>query len=260
MPEGSGFLAVVRSPNNRQKFAMRTFDLELDHIDPRWKEGRDYQLVCGLDCPLNYREEDWKKNTAKSNRFLPWRVAKDEIGTVPVEKGDLCLFLIGADIENDLPGGWVLMGFLSEEWFEASRHTCGSYQDHFREESKIKKWREENPEKVEGQLQSLINGSREWRQNNKEAFKEVTKKAQDGAREWERNNPEGVIKRMNAMHDGKRKWLESNRELVSENAKQQAKKRYKCKITGYVSTAQWVTVHQKKLGIDPTPENRIRIQ
>ncbi len=251
----AGFLP----PITRQKFIMRTFKTELDHIDPRWKEGRDYQLVCGLDCPLNYREEDARKNTAKSNRFLPWRRCRDEIGVVPAEPGDLAYFLVGADIENDVPGEWVLMEFLSEEWFEATRHTCGSYQDHFQERSKIKKWREENPEKVEEQLYSLIEGSRKWRQNNKEEFQGVTRKAQEGAREWEKNNPEGVKKRMKAMKEGKQRWLESNREVVSENSKQQAKRRYKCKITGYISTAQWVTIHQRKLGIEPIPENREEI-
>jgi hypothetical protein len=96
-------------------------ETEIDHIDPRWKEGRDYQLVCGLDCPLNYREEDVLKNRSKGNRFLPWRWSRDELGVVPEEPGDLAWFLVGADIEKDIPGEWVLMEFESEAWFEATR-------------------------------------------------------------------------------------------------------------------------------------------
>ena len=25
---------------------------EIDHIDPRWEEGRDYQLICGRDVSI----------------------------------------------------------------------------------------------------------------------------------------------------------------------------------------------------------------
>ena len=191
---------------------MRTFNPELDHIDPRWKEGRDYQLVCGLDCPTNFCERDARFNTAKSNRFLPWRIASDEIGTVPVEQGDLCLFLVGADIEQDIPGEWVLMEFLSEEWFAASKHTCGTYQDHYREDSKIKKWKRENPDKVEEQLERFIKGSQRWKEENPERWNSVKAKGREAAHQYWVENPDKAEERMNKMWTEAAKWREENRE------------------------------------------------
>jgi len=108
---------------------MMNHEVEIDHIDPRWEEGRDYQLVCGFEKdPKNLREETLSKNRSKSNRFLPWRWSREELGVVPEEPGDLAYFLVGADIEKDIPGEWVLMEFLSEEWFEAAKYTYGGVQ------------------------------------------------------------------------------------------------------------------------------------
>jgi hypothetical protein len=87
----------------------------IDHIDPSWAEGRDYQLVCGLDVVYNMCERDPILNMSKANRFLPWRTCPDEIGTVPVEQGDLCLFL---DPDTD---EWALEEFLGTWWFEKSK-------------------------------------------------------------------------------------------------------------------------------------------
>ena len=95
---------------------------EVDHIDPRWEESRDYQLICGLDDPANYCERDQLSNVRKSNRFLPWRVAKDEVGQTPVEPGDLCLFL---DPETE---EWKLEEFLGEWWFEKTKPLCGNFR------------------------------------------------------------------------------------------------------------------------------------
>jgi hypothetical protein len=87
----------------------------IDHIDPSWAEGRDYQLVCGLDIALNYAERDPSLNISKSNRFLPWRWSIDELGTVPQEPGDLCLFLDPDSNE------WSLQEFMGEWWFAKSK-------------------------------------------------------------------------------------------------------------------------------------------
>ena len=94
--------------------------LEVDHIDPRWDESREYQLVCGLENDYNYCERYNTLNIQKSNRFLPWRVAKDEIGEEPIEPGDLCQFL------NRETGEWVLEEFLGEWWFEQTKSLCGN--------------------------------------------------------------------------------------------------------------------------------------
>lgn len=95
-------------------------EVEIDHIDPRWEEGRDYQLVCGFETdPRNLREVDYSSNRKKSNRFLPWRWSREELGVVPQEPGDLALFLDPDTNE------WVLEEFLSEWWFEKTRKLCG---------------------------------------------------------------------------------------------------------------------------------------
>jgi len=96
----------------------------LDHIDPLWEEGRDYQLVCGWDCKRNWRELTVGENSRKSNRFLPWRYCAEEVGQKPCEAGDWVQFLVGFDIEKDIPGEWVLMEFESAEWFEATKKYC----------------------------------------------------------------------------------------------------------------------------------------
>jgi hypothetical protein len=96
--------------------------IETDHIDPRWEEDRNYQLVCGLNNDYNYCERHNTINIQKSNRFLPWRVSKEEIGEKPIETGDLCQFL---DRET---GEWVLEEFMGEWWFEQTKDLCGNYK------------------------------------------------------------------------------------------------------------------------------------
>jgi hypothetical protein len=187
---------------------MNRRDFDIDHIDPRWKEGRDYQLVCGLDCPLNFRESDPSFNVSKSNRFLPWRWCRDEIGVVPEEEGDLAYFLVGADIQKDTPGEWVLMEFLSEEWFEITKYTHGSAAND--NGGKLVQWRKGNP---------------------------------DPAAEWRKQNPEKTFEI--ASRAGKKR-------AASTNAI-----KYRCTITGFISTPGPLTGYQKKRGIDPS--NRIRI-
>jgi hypothetical protein len=95
---------------------------EIDHIDPRWAEGRDYQLVCGLDCFENLKEIDTSENARKTNRFLPWRMSREELGSTPLEKGDLCQFL------NPDTDEWVLEEFRGEWWYEKTKSSCGSSQ------------------------------------------------------------------------------------------------------------------------------------
>jgi hypothetical protein len=93
--------------------------IEIDHIDPSWKDGRDYQLICGLDVPLNFCEREEPINIKKSNRFLPWRVSEGDLGGVPVNPGDLCQFL---DLDT---GAWVLEEFMGDWWFEKTKKICG---------------------------------------------------------------------------------------------------------------------------------------
>jgi len=94
---------------------------ETDHIDPRWEEGREYQLVCGLYVSQNLAVRETFLNTRKSNRFIPWRVCEEELGGVPIHPGDLCQFL---DLNT---GEWVLEEFMGEWWFEKTRELCGNH-------------------------------------------------------------------------------------------------------------------------------------
>ena len=98
---------------------MQRFDL--DHIDPEYPENcdRPYQLVCGLSNELNLIQRNNSINCAKSNRFLPWKVAKGEVGSIPVNPGDLCQFLDRAT------GEWVLEEFMGDWWFEQTKDLCG---------------------------------------------------------------------------------------------------------------------------------------
>lgn len=94
---------------------------EIDHIDPTWKKGREYQLVCGLNLSINFCERTEKENRRKSNRFLPWRVAENELGGVPVNFGDFCQFL------DPDTSQWVLEEFMGDWWHEKTRELCGQH-------------------------------------------------------------------------------------------------------------------------------------
>jgi hypothetical protein len=92
--------------------------LSLDHIDPRWSEGRDYQLVCGFsEGPLAENNEiivDHGYNSRKVNRFVPYRICEHP---APVTFGDVGEFLIG--------GEWVVCEFGGPEWWgESNKIGC----------------------------------------------------------------------------------------------------------------------------------------
>lgn len=93
---------------------------EIDHIDPLWKEGREYQKVCGLNLPCNRVRRTTSENARKTNRFLPWRVSDTDLGGTPVNLGDLCQFL---DPETE---EWVLEEFMGDWWFAKTKKLCGN--------------------------------------------------------------------------------------------------------------------------------------
>lgn len=260
---------------------MERRDFDIDHIDPRWEEGRDYQLVCGLDCPLNYREEEPGKNSAKSNRFLPWRWSRDGIGVVPEDYGDLAQFLVN--------GEWVLMEFLSEEWFEASIGTCSRSHRTIDSEPLRKgweEWRKNNPEEYSVCIQNFINSGREWVEENKEEHLRLVK---EGREKLYSKNPGLKDLHVKVLHGGFKDWfsnlsdeeLKERAEVISkstkeamanlppekkqilvnngkESAKKQHAQRWMCTVTGYVTTPAPLSCYQKKRGIDTS--NRIRLQ
>jgi hypothetical protein len=249
---------------------MNRRDFDIDHIDPCWEEGRDYQLVCGFErSARNLREEDPSVNTSKSNRFLPWRWSRDEIGVVPEEPGDLAYFLVGAYIENDVPGEWVLMEFLSEEWFKASWETCSLYVNG---QTSLLKWQKENPEahKESSRKGGIATGAsnyvhlEDYYQENPEKRREHSLLGAAKIKELCKEDPDYGRRRALKGEDKRREWREENPELVKLTASlggsASGRRKYKCKITGKVSTLRGLMLYQRNRNIDPTPENRIRIQ
>lgn len=240
----------------------RTKSTEIDHIDPRWVEGRDYQLVCGLDCPLNYREEDWIQNTIKSNRFLPWRWVRDEVGVVPSERGDLALFLVGADIENDVPGEWVLLEFLSDDWFVATKSTCGSSarkKGVSRPDLVLKQWEtlRDNPEI----LQKRNDRIRETMRRVVEENPDHLKSAQEGHQRHRRENPE-FWDEMNRQLSIRSKKLRAEKpELFEQGCKDGGKltgnRKFRCTLTGKILGPGPLTQYQNSRGIDTS--NRVEL-
>jgi len=103
------------------------YSRSVDHIDPKWEEGRDYQRVCGLVSPLNLLDVELSYNAAKQNKFVPYRV---DLFPAPIRFGDMAEFLIGSDLLSDTPGSWVVCEFGGETWWEESRRIgCGSTQN-----------------------------------------------------------------------------------------------------------------------------------
>ena len=236
---------------------MNRRDFDIDHIDPRWEDGRDYQLVCGLDCALNYREEEPSKNTSKSNRFLPWRWSRDEIGVVPEEYGDLAQFLVN--------GEWVLIEFLSEEWFQASWETCSLSVN-----NRLISWMKNNPEdhRESSRRGGLTAGVENYHflekfySSHPEKRKEFSLLGADVTKQVFKDNPGEARRRYLLGAEAREKWKKENPEKHSKNCSAagiaSGKVRFQCTVTGFISCAGPLTCYQKKRGIDPS--NRIRLQ
>ncbi len=95
----------------------RADSFSLEHIDPR-----NGVLVCGLCNELNEVLAQHSWNSAKQNRFVPYRVCEYP---APVNPGDIGEFLI--------QGEWVVCEFAvkgGQWWAEANNVGCGSTQKH----------------------------------------------------------------------------------------------------------------------------------
>ena len=128
-----------------------------DHIDPKWKEGRDYQLVCGLNVSENFVERDPAFNIRKSNCFLPYRVIKDELGCAPIHEGDLALFL------DPDTGEWVFESFLGEWWWSKAMSSSGRSQprdEEFREKQRVGSTGRVTPPEVKNKISLSCVGRR----------------------------------------------------------------------------------------------------
>jgi len=206
--------------------------VEKDHIDPRWSEGRDYQLVCGLDTDINYCERDNRLNIQKSNRFLPWRVAYDEVGSIPVNPGDFCQFL------NCDTGEWVLEEFMGDWWFAQTRDLCGAF--------------------VAGQLNGLStyeNKTGMWGLPS-ERRKEILRKG--GLTTGLRNAQTGRMREVQKLRSredlvaqGKEIGLKAKETgQILEAQKKANKTKFICLVTGKITTSGPLAQWQRKRGID----------
>ena len=188
-----------------------------DHIDPHWEEGRNYQLVCGLDTPLNFCERDPDFNVSKNNRFLPWRVAKDELGCVPVEQGDLCQFL---DLNT---GEWVLEEFLGESWFAQTKSLCGaSMGGKTTSKEQLQKMGRKS---AQVQIENKI-GIYGWTDEQKRQRNIRANKAQSRD-----------VRILGGVNANKQKW--------------------QCTVTGYISTAAGLSHYQRHKGINISNRTRV---
>jgi hypothetical protein len=191
--------------------------IHIDHIDPRWEEGRDYQLVCGLNTALNYCERDPDLNVSKNNRFLPWRVTGGEIGSAPINKGDLCQFL------DPHSGEWVLEEFLGEWWYAQTHTSCGTY--------------------LGGKAIS------------REQFQEMGRRGSQVQIE----NKIGIY----GWNDEQKRQrnIRANRAQTSEQRRQAAQaqhaQKWKCTVTGYISTAAGLSHYQRHKGIDTSNRTKV---
>jgi hypothetical protein len=233
---------------------MRNYDW--DHIDPDYPEGcdRPYQLVCGLTNPFNLIERDRSLNSSKSNRFLPWRVAAEEVGSVPINPGDLCQFL------NRETGEWILEEFMGDWWKESTRDLCGEHI------SGIKNYLNKRGIHAPG-IASKGN-----------SLQPLEAKIRGGKAVFEKRVGLGALTSEQLSAQGSLPWWfnpstgETTRSLDSpgngweprrgpmpwskpyENVN---KDKYICLVTGHISTAAGVAAWQKKRGIDSSKRTKL---
>ena len=216
----------------KRKTVMQRYDW--DHIDPDYPEGADrpYQMICGLTNEFNLVERDHSLNASKSNRFLPWKVSSEEIGSMPINPGDLCQFLDRAT------GGWVLEEFLGNWWFEQTRDLCGAF--------------------VAGQLNGIStyeNKTGMWGLPS-ERRKEILRKG--GLTTGRRNAQTGRMKEVQKLRpredlvaQGKKIGLKAKETgQILEAQKKANKTKFICLVTGKITTSGPLAQWQRKRGID----------
>lgn len=150
----------------------------------------------------------------------------------------MALFLVGFGIENDIPGEWVLMEFLSDKWFEETKDTHGSAaRNNVRN---LQEWRINNPDKFLEVTLNNLSKHLEWRSQNPNYERDHARMMRERREQKERENPDLLVERMEKVHA----HLET---------------KWKCKKTGKISTSSGITKWQKNRGIEPIPENRIQL-
>jgi hypothetical protein len=208
----------------------------LDHIDPTWEEGRDYQLVCGLDCARNWRELTYSENSAKGVRFLPWRYCEDEIGVKPVESGDLCQFL------NPETEEWELMEFEGKRWWELSKQ----FSNHYRAGKRTG-------------AEHAVNGTgfcnAEARANAHKAQKEKGTGFYDP--EVQRSGGMESYRQKKGLHAPGIVTFETCQQGGLKGGRTTSSQKWKCLKTGHITNAGALTCYQKHRNIDVTLRERV---
>ena len=228
----------------------------LDHIDPLWEEGRDYQLVCGLDCKRNWRELTVGENSRKSNRFLPWRHCADEIGQKPCETGDWVQFLVGFDIEKDIPGEWVLMEFESAEWFEATRQYCAEHFGGVKTSSDVE-WHKKGGA-VSG-ANHVVNGTGFCNETSRKKAQETQREQKLGVYSLEVQVNGGLesYRQKKGLHAPGVVTFETCQAGGKVGGKTTASQKWRCLVTGHITNAGALTAFQRHRNIDTTLRERI---
>lgn len=216
---------------------MRNEGIDIDHIDPRWEEGRDYQKVCGFEKdPKNLREEDSSRNQSKSNRFLPWRWSREELGVIPEEPGDLALFL---DPDTD---EWVLEEFMGPWWYEKTWKTCGPYFGTITGGYVGPLRGRFGPEHPK---YGVVESEDTRKKKSKASLGKP--KGKDHKEKLRKN-----LQKLAESRKGKpgRKWSEEQFDRQIDSLRNQ--NRYRCMVTGFETTGGALTGYQKSRGIDPS--------
>jgi hypothetical protein len=228
----------------------------LDHIDPLWEEGRDYQLVCGWDCKRNWRELTVGENSRKSNRFLPWRYCANEIGQKPCETGDWVQFLVGFDIEKNIPGEWVLMEFEGAEWFEATRRHCAEHHGGVKTSANVE-WHRQG-----GQVSGRNHVERETGFCNdvsRKKAQETQKERQVGVYSPEIQVTGGLesYRQKKGVHAPGVVTFETCQAGGRIGGSTTSSQKWRCLVTGHITNAGALTSYQRHRGIDTSLRERV---
>jgi hypothetical protein len=206
--------------------------LTTEHIDPR-----NGVLVCGLENSFNEIIAENEYNAGKQNRFVPYRV-KDY--SAPITYGDIGEFLID--------GEWLVCEFGGSEWKEETRRVGFGSMDAWKiiKERGIAIFGMSEEEHFAASSQGGTTSweeKRGWFACSEEEAQERRSRAGKKAVEL----GVGIHGRTPEQHS-----------VDSRNAGKSAmKQRWKCTVTGFISTAANLKRWQVRRGIDPTLRERV---
>jgi hypothetical protein len=128
-----------------------------------------------------------------------------------------------------------------------------------------KAFKENDPEGYAQRNQKLQEGRVRWEEENPEGYLKNLEKATVALEKWREDNPDKVQGIVDAMKEGRELWMHTeDYQRYSDNRsarmREMGKQRWKCLVSGRISTAAGLSHIQKSLGIDhKDPNNRIQI-